>query len=74
MFGEAGDDILRGGGDDDTLIGAKGEDTLRGGAGNDILDGGVGNTSDVLVGGRGKDVCYVDSNDRYTGCEEVITG
>ncbi|WP_371346033.1 cadherin-like domain-containing protein [Ancylobacter sp. IITR112] len=65
IFGDAGDDVIRGGmradqldgGDgDDTLQGGFGDDILKGDAGNDTLQGGLGN--DTLDGGEGDDALY----------------
>ena len=47
MFGNAGNDDLRGG---------KGKDTLRGGAGRDRLDGGKDRVVDIVFGEAGSDV------------------
>jgi Ca2+-binding RTX toxin-like protein len=61
MFGEDGDDILRGGTADDRLDGGPGRDELHGGAGNDRLygatlqDPGAGADVDGLDGGPGDD-------------------
>jgi uncharacterized secreted protein with C-terminal beta-propeller domain len=70
LFGNAGNDTLRGsdgsdaifgGPGDDTLLGGKGSDQLRGGTGNDSLTGGDGNDGlsgeagdDTLRGGNGR--------------------
>jgi Ca2+-binding RTX toxin-like protein/3',5'-cyclic AMP phosphodiesterase CpdA len=53
IFGDAGDDIIRGGLRDDQLDGGEGSDLLRGGIGHDRLAGGAGD--DVLEGGVGND-------------------
>lgn len=42
LYGDAGNDTLRGGDAADTLVGGYGNDILYGDAGNDILTGGVG--------------------------------
>jgi Ca2+-binding RTX toxin-like protein len=58
LYGEAGDDRLKGGAGHDVLIGADGDDLLIGGAGRDILIGGAnrdgiyGNAQDdILIAG-----------------------
>ena len=56
LFGERGNDMLRGGTGDDTLIGGPGNDTLSGGAGNDWLSGGSGADHFVFRPGFGRDV------------------
>lgn len=54
-YGEAGNDVLRGGdGLNDTLDGGIGEDALFGRGGNDSMVGGDGN--DYFEGGRGNDI------------------
>jgi PKD repeat protein len=54
LFGDAGNDILLGGGGDDLLAGGDGHDLLYGRRGDDVLLG--GNGCDLLVGGGGDDV------------------
>jgi len=56
LFGEAGNDTLRGGKARDTIFGGLGNDLLDGGDGDDVLWGGFGN--DNLVGGRGFDLLF----------------
>ena len=56
LFGERGNDMLRGGAGNDTLIGGPGNDTLSGGAGNDWLSGGAGTDHFVFRAGFGRDV------------------
>lgn len=56
LFGERGNDLLRGGTGHDTLIGGPGNDTLTGGAGNDWLSGGAGADHFVFRPGFGRDV------------------
>ena len=46
-------------------------DLLYGGRGDDRLNAQDGDGSDVLRGGPGYDVCYVDEGDFYEGCELV---
>ena len=60
LYGEAGDDSLRGGYGDDVLSGGDGADSLFGGIGHDALDGGLGN-----------DVIYVDTGDTARGGDGV---
>ena len=55
MFGEDGDDVLRGGDDMDGLHGGSGNDRLEGGEGDDELSAGDGD--DRCIGGGGSDVC-----------------
>jgi Ca2+-binding RTX toxin-like protein len=64
LFGEGGDDTLRGGSADDTIFGNGGRDTARGFAGADYIIGGVGR--DTIRGGSGNDFC--DGED-VQGCE-----
>jgi len=54
LFGEYGDDDIRGYGGEDKLLGGFGNDTLYGGAGNDVLEAGLG--SDYMYGEGGADV------------------
>ena len=72
LNGNAGDDLILGGGLGDTLNGLAGSDTLDGGAGGDVLNGGDGNDdlsggaaintingkegNDVITGGLGDDI------------------
>ncbi|HKO74778.1 MAG TPA: calcium-binding protein [Gaiellaceae bacterium] len=53
LWGNRGDDVLRGWRSSDYLLGGKGNDVLRGDGSNDGLAGGRGN--DQLVGGHGRD-------------------
>jgi len=53
LWGNRGDDVLRGWRSSDYLLGGKGNDILRGDGSNDGLAGGRGN--DQLVGGHGRD-------------------
>jgi serralysin len=75
LVGGNGNDILNGGDDPDALYGEAGDDTLNGGAsfstdilvggvGNDILNGASGQANpdyDLLDGGPGDDIYYVDT-------------
>jgi hypothetical protein len=67
IYGLRGDDTIRAGlmargPDTDILHGNWGSDRLK----SDDLEG-----RDVLYGGRGHDVCIIDSGDRTHGCEMV---
>lgn len=53
LYGNGGDDTLRGGDGNDAIFGGSGNDTLLGGKGNDRLRGGAGD--DSLAGGDGND-------------------
>src|SRR5262249_12703085 len=54
LFGDAGNDTLKGGAGHDVLLGGAGEDLLLGGSGRDLLVGGIG--ADRLVGNAGDDI------------------
>ena len=72
LYGDAGNDTLKGGNYRDTLFGGAGNDILDGGGGQDALVGGVGN--DVLKGGsNSNDVCDKKAEDLtpQTGCEII---
>jgi Ca2+-binding RTX toxin-like protein len=56
LFGERGNDLLRGGAGNDTLVGGPGNDTLIGGPGNDYLVGDWGADHFVFRAGFGRDV------------------
>ncbi len=65
LFGNMGDDMLKGLGGNDTLRGGKGDDTLYGGADNDKLMGEMGDDAlkgddgdDTLIGGPGADKLF----------------
>ena len=65
LFGNMGDDMLKGLGGNDTLHGGKGGDTLYGGMGDDTLKGEMGDDAlkgeegdDTLVGGPGADKLF----------------
>ena len=61
LYGDDGNDILRGGNYDDSLYGGEGDDTLYGSLGNDYLDG--GNGSDTLNGQDGNDILMAGQGD-----------
>jgi uncharacterized delta-60 repeat protein len=66
LFGNAGNDTLRGSGGNDNLDGGDGNDLLDGREGNDSLVGGGG--MDVLRGGKGNDsLCGGEGNDLLVG-------
>ena len=51
----------------------EGVDYLYGNDGNDVLGAENGKT-DVLDGGAGTDICYMDNQDTVRNCEEVHQG
>ena len=61
MYGDAGDDVLKGTNQNDILLGGSGNDVLIGGNGNDILAGNSGR--DKLFGGKGHDKYRADNLD-----------
>jgi Ca2+-binding RTX toxin-like protein len=54
LYGEGGDDRLKGGDGPDVLLGGQGDDLLVGGGGRDLLIGGTG--ADRIVGNVGDDL------------------
>ena len=73
LFGNMGDDMLKGMGGDDTLHGGKGDDTLYGGEGDDKLMGEMGDDAlkgedgdDTLIGGPGADKLFGHKFDAET--------
>ena len=65
LYGNMGDDMLKGMGGNDTLHGGKGDDTLYGGKGDDDLMGEIGDDAlkgeegvDTLAGGAGADKLF----------------
>lgn len=60
VFGEEGNDTLRGGSDNDVLNGGEDADTILGNAGDDTLIGASG--EDVIAGGSGDDVIFGGGN------------
>ena len=72
IFGERGNDTLKGNGGSDVLYGGVGNDTIDGGTGNDFLygeadsdtiNGDAGN--DYLEGGKGEDTLHGGANNDY---------
>ena len=61
LYGQKGDDTLRGGTGIDLLWGGKGDDVLMGGANWDYLEGGFG--ADVIDGGDGFDSARYELSD-----------
>lgn len=53
LYGNAGDDSIRGSDGSDAIFGGSGDDTLNGGKGNDSIRGGTGD--DSLIGADGND-------------------
>ena len=62
IYGQGGRDVLNGNEGDDQLFGGTGSDRLYGGAGDDRLEGGDDDDLDLLRGGLGDDVIYVESH------------
>ena len=60
LTGNAGDNVIHGGGGNDTIGGSTGNDTLYGDGGADAIRGGNGN--DVLYGGDGNDTLNGEGN------------
>jgi Ca2+-binding RTX toxin-like protein len=56
LYGEAGNDYIRGHSGADHILGGKGKDTLRGARGGDVIRGGAG--QDELRGERGADTLF----------------
>lgn len=76
LRGGTGDNILDGGADADSLFGNDGADVLVGGTGDDLLDGGTG--ADTLSGGIGNDLLQgqdgADTLDGETGDDRLDGG
>lgn len=67
------DDIISGGDGDDKLFGYDNSDVLYGGDGNDLIVGGVG--EDIIYGNSGNDTIYGDDKNSITrGGADVIDG
>lgn len=74
LHGADGDDRLRAGRNADVAVGAGGRDVLRGGRGNDRLFAVDDRGGERVVGGRGRDQCFVDPGDQAFGCEQTFRG
>lgn len=61
LYGDNGNDILRGGNYNDSLFGGEGTDTLYGSLGDDTLDGGA--STDTLFGQDGNDTLIAGAGD-----------
>ena len=61
MYGDAGNDTIKGGAGNDAIEGGADNDKLYGDAGNDTIKGGAGN--DAIEGGAGNDKLYGDAGD-----------
>lgn len=70
LSGTRGRDLIRGLRGHDRLNGRRGRDRLFGGRGQDLINARDGRR-DLVVGGRGTDICTVDSLDRVRSCELV---
>jgi len=71
IFGNNGNDTIRGSRFNDTIHGEFGDDTIRGLAGNDFLSGESDN--DFLSGSTGTDRCVGGGGtDSATSCESVV--
>jgi len=58
LYGEAGNDLIRGGGGNDYIEGGTGDDILEGKGGDDLVAGGLG--ADQIYGGTGKNTLIGD--------------
>jgi RTX calcium-binding nonapeptide repeat (4 copies) len=82
LDGGPGPDLLVGGRRFDELSGGRGPDQIAGGFGPDAIFAGTGDDlvratdpkRDLIRCGPGRDVAYVGSRDRTTGCERVVLG
>jgi Ca2+-binding RTX toxin-like protein len=79
LRGSQGNDTIEGGDQDDNLSGASGNDLLRGGDDSDVLKGGQGDDtlggglqSDTLVGALGNDVLYAVGGSGESGDGDVM--
>lgn len=61
LYGDAGNDRLKGGVGDDLLLGGDGDDLVVGGDGRDLMIGGFG--ADRLVGNSGDDILIAGTTD-----------
>ena len=69
--GNAGNDVLVGGGNNDRIFGQGGTDTLIGGGGNDVMFGGP-EAADLIQGGNGNDSAATDDKDTYESVEVML--
>jgi hypothetical protein len=65
LYGQDGNDVLKGGGGDDYIAGGDGNDRINGSRGSDISEGDAGNDimhagsgHDIVIGGTGQDTIY----------------
>lgn len=72
--GRGKSDVVKGGQGNDTLVGNGGPDVVRGQGGNDQLFANDRLSNDVVIGGPGRDRCYIDPGDTTRGCEHISTG
>jgi len=74
LFGDDGNDTLRGGSGNDSIYGGLGVDSLFGNAGRDSLVS-LGGGADVLTGGEGRDTFWLDAGvtDRVTDASQIET-
>lgn len=77
IWGNDGNDVIRGGGGNDELIGNNGRDSIYGDAGDDLLDGQDynGNEVDRLDGGANSPVgdrCRQVTGDIVVSCESTL--
>ena len=61
LYGEAGNDRLKGGASNDVLLGGAGDDFLAGDSGRDLLIGGTG--ADRILGNAGDDILIAGTTD-----------
>ena len=65
LYGNEGNDVLKGGAAGDTINGGDGDDTMVGGGGNNTFDGGAGFDTILIPGTSGDDV--IDVNQTAAG-------
>ncbi|MGH6736011.1 MAG: calcium-binding protein [Methyloceanibacter sp.] len=75
LFGDSGNDVLRGGNGIDHLYGGPGNDLIKGGASGDLIYGGAG--ADYLDGQSGNDVFFIAGSqglgDTFVGGNQTDT-
>ena len=74
MFGDSGDNILKGNGGDDHLEGRAGNDQIFGGSGNDTMIWRDGDGADLLDGGVDDDTAAASAADIATGDTLDLSG